>query len=554
MVARLLVQYRPCLIKSHVAVLKLLVSAALLQHNQLCTEAERLAFLRGLQDIEHPVSRVKCCSPHPTVSQSTGALPSWIPPHIHSELLCLEKIPAFRGLIASLSTSPMQWQEYLHLPSSSVAGTVPFHSHSHLSLLQRALLWKTMLPDCLEGLADTMAVYHLNLLGQTAENEAPHTGNPEALLRCLVKHEGPIILTLPSPKGDKWTSIQPLHLINKLARCAAQTSEVQVKVISFGALCYTKAVLSMLDKAVHDGHWLVFNNCHLLEQWDDKVVTQLSRLISFRAAVRMCALPLVCDSPWDLKEELSFSLQQVVSITQRQSLAGVTTENMELLLRCAIFHSVLLQRQTYKYLGQEIIYKWTQEDLLALMDAHTCIASLCHDKTKALQYIADLSVLQQILEQDLRDAENINDALVLGFSSDVAAKIIKFHSHNLNILLQASQTPSRTARSLCTEQLEQPATLPSYSHARDRLLTLKSYLAQKNDGTDINAGSVPHSPLRDFLQTEWDDLIDSVSLLLSQLQQPVRYNTPTFASLLKLTDLSHFERRAVVAPCLSLAP
>lgn len=156
----------------------------------------------------------------------------------------------------------------------------------------------------------------------------------------------------------------------------------------------------------------------------------------------------------------------------------------------------------------------------------------------------DLSVPQQILEQDLQDAVNINDPLVLGFSSDVAAKTIKFHSHNLNILLQASQTPLRTARSLCTEQLEQPATLPSYSHARDRLQTLKSYFAQKNDSTDINAGSVSHSPLRDFLQAEWDDLIDSVSLLLSQLQQPVRYNTPTFASLLKLTDLSHFERRA----------
>lgn len=226
MVAQLLVQYRPCLIKSHVAVLKLLVSVALLQHNKLCTDAERLAFLRGLQDIEHPVSKVKCCSPHHTVSQSTSALPSWIPPHIHSELLRLEKIPAFRGLIASLSTCPMQWQEYLHFPSSSVAGAVPFRSHSHLSLLQRALLWKTMLPDCLEGLADTMAIYHFNLPGQTAENEAPHTGNPEALLRYLVKHEGPIILTLPSSKEDKWTSIQPLHLINKLAGCAAQTNEV----------------------------------------------------------------------------------------------------------------------------------------------------------------------------------------------------------------------------------------------------------------------------------------------------------------------------------------
>lgn len=74
----------------------------------------------------------------------------------------------------------------------------------------------------------------------------------------------------------------------------------------------------------------------------------------------MCALPLVCDSPLDLKEELSCSLRQVASIIQRQSLydQGVTADSMELLLCCAIFHSVLLQRQTYKYLGQGRIYNW----------------------------------------------------------------------------------------------------------------------------------------------------------------------------------------------------
>lgn len=72
----------------------------------------------------------------------------------------------------------------------------------------------------------------------------------------------------------------------------------------------------------------------------------------------MCALPLVCDSPWDLWEELSSSLQKVVSVIECQPLTGVTEDNTELLLCCAIFHSVLLQRQTYKYSRQEIIYNW----------------------------------------------------------------------------------------------------------------------------------------------------------------------------------------------------
>ncbi|XP_059188998.1 dynein heavy chain domain-containing protein 1 isoform X2 [Centropristis striata] len=611
MVTQLLVCYRPCLFKSHFAVLELLLSVALLQHNQLCSEAERVAFLRGLQDIEHPLTKVKPCSLPPIASQSTSALPSWIPPNIHTELLCLEKIPVFKGLIASLSTCPIQWQEYLHLPSSTVAGAVPCRSHFHLTLLQRALLWKTMIPDCLEGLTKAMAAYHLCLTGQTAGTEAPHTGNPEALSRYLVKHKGPIILTLPSK--DKWTSIQPLHLINKLARCIAETKKVQVKVISFGALCVREVVLPMLDTAVSHGHWLVFNNCHLLDQWDDKVVSHLNQFISslreerclihpcfqlwfitqeyascsIPAIVRVCALSLVCDSPWDLREELSCSFQQC------QSMSGATGDNMELLLHCAIFHSVLLQRQTYKYLGQGRIYNWSQDDLLALMDAHICIASLCNDKVKALHYIAvnlvhgglvldsadlevvdsvakiclikvppllgsgphilsnltsnpghfDLSELMQILEQGLQDSGNISDPLVLGFSADVAAEIIKINSQNLKILLQASQTPLRAVRGFHT-QINQAATLPAYSHARDRLKALKSYLTHKNDSTVINAGAVSHSHLCDFLQAEWDDLIDLVSSLLSQLQQPVQYSTPTFASLLQLTDLPRLERRA----------
>lgn len=80
--------------------------------------------------------------------------------------------------------------------------------------------------------------------------------------------------------------------------------------------------------------------------------------IIFTAAARMCALPLVFDSPWDLRGELSGSLCQLVSSFQCQSLTGIAEDNMEVLLSCATFHSVLLQRQTYKCSGQRLIYNW----------------------------------------------------------------------------------------------------------------------------------------------------------------------------------------------------
>ena len=58
---------------------------------------------------------------------------------------------------------------------------------------------------------------------------------------------------------------------------------MKVKVISVGAKCQKETILSSLALAVRDGHWLVFNNCHLLEQWDAEVVTQFNQLISVAA-------------------------------------------------------------------------------------------------------------------------------------------------------------------------------------------------------------------------------------------------------------------------------
>lgn len=209
MVLQYLVQYRPRLFKSHAAVLELLVSLALLKYNPLCSESDSLAFVSGLEDMEHPVTEVKPCCFSGSVPQTLSKLPS-IP-------LCLEKIPSFRGLIASLCTSPIQWQEYLRFPYSTVVG-----GHSHFPLLQ----WKSILPNCFEGLGEAIEACLPCLSGRSEWTESPHTGNPEALSKYLVKFEGPIILMLPNPERDMHLRIQPLHLINQLACCVAEKNQV----------------------------------------------------------------------------------------------------------------------------------------------------------------------------------------------------------------------------------------------------------------------------------------------------------------------------------------
>lgn len=56
--------------------------------------------------------------------------------------------------------------------------------------------------------------------------------------------------------------------------------QVQVKVTSFGTLFDTHTILRSLDEAVRRGQWLVFDNCHLLEDWDQKVVSHICHLMT----------------------------------------------------------------------------------------------------------------------------------------------------------------------------------------------------------------------------------------------------------------------------------
>lgn len=156
---------------------------------------------------------------------------------------------------------------------------------------------------------------------------------------------------------------------------------------------------------------------------------------------------------------------------------------------------------------------------------------------------SDLTGILHLLDDHPQDSLPDSDSLVLGFSADVADEITKINSNHLNILLPAFQNPLRAVRSFST-QLKQPETLPDYRHTRDRLQALKGYLTQKSHSAGTDAGAEGQGPLLQFLQSEWDDLHDSVSMLLSQLQWPVHCCALSCGSLLELTNLSDLERRA----------
>ncbi|XP_073667956.1 dynein heavy chain domain-containing protein 1 [Paramisgurnus dabryanus] len=583
-------QYKPCMFQSHAALLRLLVSVALIVHNEGCSEIERVAFLR---ELSHWKSSECILS---LSTQSVPELPSWIPAHAKADIYLLETIAPFKGLVSSLSSSSKLWQEYFRFPSSTVIGPVPCPSHSHLSTMQRAILWKTLCPHWLMAVGEDLTACAQGYLANPLVAGGPPIGYPEELSQLLSKNIGPVVVRLPNKSQDAYMSIHPIHLIQQAAKY--QADKKGVTVISFGTVCHRNAVLSALDSAVQNGHWLVLNNCHLLDCWDVRVVDKLTQLVSckdleldgallksegtlvhphFRlwlitkgdkpnsipAAVRICALHLVCDSSWDLKDELWSSVKQTLLALNSFSSSAHTKTIVRSHLQCAVLHAVLLQRQAFKHLAQGQLYLWTHEDLLALIDAHDRITKRCSDPSGALEYIAghlvygahvsdhaDLAAVQSVVAVCLRqpfaswgrgphnlldvfnfkgsfDAESLlkdlshriqcitdsTDPIILGFSPSMAGELIKLRSQTLNIQLNQSQSIYGDIRGDISLKM-QPQELTEYKQGLERLRILQDKLKKRKTYTGVEIGSSYLSPLYHFLLAELERLDKLVSLML----------------------------------------
>ncbi|MCJ8739878.1 hypothetical protein PDJAM_G00052400 [Pangasius djambal] len=595
-VTHLLAHYRHYLFQSHAELLRLFFSVAFFMHTEDCSEIERVIFLRGLNNIESSEYA-------PSLEQSAPMLPCWIPTHTKAVLGLLEKISSFHGLISSLRNSSRQWQEYFHFPSATVVGNVPSQSHSQLTTLQRAILWKTFCPQWLAAVVDDLSACQQGQNIRSTVAGGPLTSTPEALSSFLSRNKGPVIVTMPSQTEYGSGSSHPLHWIKHSALHQAEMKVVKVVVLSFGSKCQRNDVLSSLNTAVQTGYWLVLNNCHLLDHWDARVVTQLRHLISctgkghwtnmeadtgleggagnqvhpdFRlwfitkgnaplsipAFIRMCAMHLVFDSQWDLKDELWSSLRQVTSTV-------LPAMNMvHPLLRSAILHSVLMQRQKLKHLGHGSIYKWSYEDLLALTDAHSRIAKLCHDPIGALEYVAayliygghvsdsaDLEAVKAVcrvclqpppstwgsgphllsemismrghFDEDILKAVqhcteitlNNNDTLLLGFSAEMRSDIVKIRSQSLRILLLQAEDSFAAVRHYDGIFKHLPE-LADFKMAQERLQALQTKFELTEESRGEGEGKVSLGPIHTFLQTEWDNLAEKVSSLLEHAFQP----------------------------------
>ncbi|KAK6485787.1 dynein heavy chain domain-containing protein 1 [Huso huso] len=574
-VAQVLDSYRPCLFQSHASLFQLLVSVALIMHNGECTIVEWQVFLKGLKDIAN--------SPNlPSLPQ----WPCWLSENAWREIALLEHLPAFKDIGSSLLCNASQWQEYFKLPSSTVIGSVPCPSHAHLSALQRALLWKTLCPDRFVTVADDLAACQLGKAMAVEES-----GCMDVSTRILSQAAVPVVFIMPG-QGQMGPSTHPLYLVKQMAR--ASGNKVSIRVISFGAQITREMLLQTLETSSRDGHWLVLDNCHLLDHWDSEVIRELTHLVchssqgnrkgvwdaainstpvasesggrqvhpQFRlwlitcadtphaipVVLKVCAMKVACDSPWDLRETLHTTLRQAVG-----HLSSPTSH----VIRCVALHSVLLQRQSYRERGQGRVYSWTQEDLFALLDAQERIKGLCDNTGKALEYIAgslvygghvedngDLEALQAVastclrlpaplwrsgphvltdiiggsghygispvgsvlrnVEHRIQQLPSPVDPVCLGFSTGLSGVLISERSRTLHQLLLATQTPN--------VQVSKSVT-PDLGNCEEKLQALREALSWREGRRDREEGG----PMHEFLEQEWKGLSTLISSLLTDL-------------------------------------
>lgn len=220
-VSRIFSQYKPRLFQTHSALFRLLVSFAIIEHNEGCPEAERVIFLRGLSNWESSERFLSAST------QSILELPSWIQTQSPDDVYLLETIAPFRGLVSSLVNSSKLWQKYLRFPSSTVIGLVPCQSHSHLSTIQRAILWKTLCPHWLAAVEEDLMACANGHMSQSYTGD-PSVTSVEIISNLLSENEGPVVVCLPDITREAAVSIHPLHLIKQIAQC-----QVDNKVVSF---------------------------------------------------------------------------------------------------------------------------------------------------------------------------------------------------------------------------------------------------------------------------------------------------------------------------------
>ncbi|XP_067889058.1 dynein heavy chain domain-containing protein 1 [Heterodontus francisci] len=419
--------FRWCFFVKHARLYRFLVAVGHMKLINMVTQVEWELFLRGTCDLRYDSSVENACIQRPP----------WVREDIWKSCTILELLPAFHNLRSSLVKQAGQWQEYFGI-SSTVIGAAPCSAFLHLTIFQKAILWKLFQPNKLSVIMNDVVSCDL---GGTLIRDLQLT------LTSLFNYSWqnvPVMFLMPGA-GSVSLSTHPLYWIEQMAR--EHQMQNNVHIISFGSHDQTAKILHELRKAMSKGNWLVLNNCHLLEHWDIHLVNLLTQLVtaykryipSQAAAPTVLSEHFLCESPeediltiltesgdkihrdfrlWlicrnDASDFLPGILRRQVTklvietpsmlqntlkrtYTQAKNKLGDTVRPERLIILTAL-HSILLHRQHYGSWAQAHSYHWTQADLFAALHTQVKLQTAWEDSETLLELLIGVAVYRSHL-------------------------------------------------------------------------------------------------------------------------------------------------------------
>uniref|UniRef100_UPI00398EF62F dynein heavy chain domain-containing protein 1 n=1 Tax=Pristiophorus japonicus TaxID=55135 RepID=UPI00398EF62F len=425
LISRIYKYFQWCMFVKDARLYRFLVAVAHMKMTNMVTQVEWQLFLRGTRDLKHDAPAQDNCV----------ARPLWVSEDIWQGCTILELLPPFHDLRYSLVQHASQWREYFGL-SSTVIGTAPCSDFSHLTTFQKAILWRLFQPNKLSVIMNDVV---------TCELGGALIRDRHLSLTSLFNYSRqnvPIMFIMPDLSAAS-LSTHPLYWIEQLAK--HQHMQDNVRIITFGSDDQMEEILHGLQKNMSEGNWLVLNNCHLAERWDNRVVTLLTQLLnayksyvpSTPAAPPVTSEHYLCDDgpvqdiPTFLTEsgdrihrdfrlwlisrnEASGSLPGILrrhtrklvietpsmlqntlkrTYTQAKTELGGTVSPKLLTILTAL-HSILLHRQHYGSWVHARSYRWTQADLFAALHTQWKLQTAWEGSEALLELLVGLAVYQ----------------------------------------------------------------------------------------------------------------------------------------------------------------
>nr|KAF6394612.1 dynein heavy chain domain 1 [Molossus molossus] len=388
---------------THMPLVGALGALALLQVARKAPHLEQLALWPGL-----------AASPSTGYSKPVPgvARPAWLGLRAWHECGILEQLPPFAGLRISLAEHSSVWQTYLSL-SSTVLGPAPGPGPDPLSLLQKLILWRVLRPECFAG---ALADFTTCFLGRPLDENLSASTIPFEHSQATQ----PLLILLPPP-GHPTFIMHPLTVIQKLAAQHEQ-GQKHVEVIALGSEAWdpVSTVVSTLCQTMHNGHWLVLDNCHLMPQWPKELLQPLLGLLDGAKVVSDLELELLLAQPASRNVvHRDFRLWLIVSAEATASLPAVLTQhcmpvfweqslelghilitNMELaqqglsvqpptkVLPLLLLHGLLLHRQLYGMKLQAHRGRWDQVTLTQVLQTQDQLWASLSNPHAAMQELA----------------------------------------------------------------------------------------------------------------------------------------------------------------------